>query len=43
MSHFSLSCPDFTLPSNLTTRAEYFVVLMGDSGNRSQKFTINAA
>ncbi|PWN22913.1 hypothetical protein BCV69DRAFT_296881 [Microstroma glucosiphilum] len=34
---------DFTLPANLTTRSEYFVVLMGDSGNRSPMFTINSA
>jgi len=32
-----------TLPSNLTTKSTYIVVLMGDSGNASPEFTINAA
>lgn len=34
---------DFTLPSDLETRSTYFVVLLGDSGNRSDKFTITGA
>lgn len=30
----------FTLPANLTTRHDYIIVLMGDSGNASPPFTI---
>lgn len=33
---------EVTLPSDLQTRQDYIIVLMGDSGNRSKKFTINA-
>ncbi|WFD32797.1 hypothetical protein MSPP1_003848 [Malassezia sp. CBS 17886] len=33
----------FDLPSNITKRDDYIVVLLGDSGNASPKFTINAA
>lgn len=33
----------FTLPSKLTTKHSYFVVLLGDSGNKSPNFTIKAA
>lgn len=32
----------FRLPSDLATRSDYIVVLFGDSGNRSERFTINA-
>ncbi|TKY89575.1 hypothetical protein EX895_001360 [Sporisorium graminicola] len=32
-----------TLPADLATRQDYIVVVMGDSGNASNKFTINAA
>ncbi|KAI8977385.1 hypothetical protein BDF20DRAFT_874497 [Mycotypha africana] len=32
-----------TLPSDLDTKTSYIVVLMGDSGNASPKFTIRAA
>ncbi|KAI8078194.1 uncharacterized protein B0P05DRAFT_542890 [Gilbertella persicaria] len=32
-----------TLPSDLSTRTSYIIVLMGDSGNASNKFTIQAA
>lgn len=34
---------DFTLPSDLQSRKTYFVVLMGDSGNKSQEFAITGA
>lgn len=33
----------FKLPHNITERHDYIVVLFGDSGNHSPKFTINAA
>ncbi|CAO3668782.1 hypothetical protein G6F56_003954 [Rhizopus delemar] len=32
-----------TLPSDLETKRTYIIVLMGDSGNASPKFTIQAA
>ncbi|KAI7901986.1 uncharacterized protein BX663DRAFT_404001, partial [Cokeromyces recurvatus] len=32
-----------TLPSDLETKTSYIIVLMGDSGNASPKFTIQAA
>lgn len=32
-----------TLPADLPTRTGYIIVLMGDSGNASQKFTIRAS
>ncbi|KAI9029575.1 hypothetical protein CLU79DRAFT_734698 [Phycomyces nitens] len=32
-----------TLPSDLTARTTYIVVLMGDSGNASKKFTIQSS
>ncbi|KAF8592125.1 hypothetical protein K439DRAFT_1324806 [Ramaria rubella] len=32
-----------TLPENLTTENDYFLVLFGDSGNTSPEFTILAA
>lgn len=32
-----------TLPSDLETKTGYIIVLMGDSGNASAKFTIRAA
>ncbi|KAI9494647.1 hypothetical protein BDB00DRAFT_817669 [Zychaea mexicana] len=32
-----------TLPADLETKTSYIVVLMGDSGNASPKFTIKAA
>ncbi|KAI8375859.1 hypothetical protein BD560DRAFT_392124 [Blakeslea trispora] len=32
-----------TLPANLETKVSYIIVLMGDSGNASKKFTIKAA
>ncbi|PWN37905.1 uncharacterized protein FA14DRAFT_105385, partial [Meira miltonrushii] len=34
---------EVTLPSDLKTRHDYIIVVMGDSGNRSKKFTIKAA
>ena len=34
---------EVTLPSDLQTRDDYIIVVMGDSGNRSMKFTIKAA
>jgi len=34
---------EVTLPSDLETRHDYIIVVMGDSGNRSKKFTIKAA
>ncbi|CAO1618397.1 unnamed protein product [Sympodiomycopsis kandeliae] len=34
---------DFTLPSDIPTKSTYFVVLMGDSGNKSEEFTITGA
>jgi hypothetical protein len=43
-SDFSLQdgSVSFKLPSDLETRQDYIVVLFGDSGNRSKRFTINA-
>lgn len=32
-----------TLPSDLSTKTSYIIVLMGDSGNASPQFTIRAA
>lgn len=34
---------EVTLPKDLQTRDDYIIVVMGDSGNRSKKFTIKAA
>lgn len=34
---------DVELPADLETRDDYIIVVMGDSGNRSKKFTIKAA
>ncbi len=33
----------FTLPASLEQRSTYFLVLFGDSGNKSNKITINPA
>jgi hypothetical protein len=40
--HLSTGSQKITLPSGLSTKTSYIIVLMGDSGNASPQFTIRA-